>query len=265
MSSPTYVLADPWRRFAAWFIDVCITGMINYFVSLVLIFAIALFGGTADADSTDLFANTTITIVFYLSYVVIALLVTVAYFYGFSSRRGDAHGQTLGKQALGIRVVLDDGTDYTFKTALVRDTLGRFVSGSVCALGYFWSLWDPSSRTWHDMIAKTHVVLVPPTLHPTYQPAPAFAGVTVFNLDNASGFVAVESLSRSAEGEYWLDPNAVVCASQTPRERVAIYKTNNVVHVKVLAQDFVAIRHGSSRANEYESNHWIKVVNLEQV
>ena len=67
-------------------------------------------------------------------------------------------GQTLGKRLLGVRVVPAHGTGQVgYARAAIR-YVGRYVSASLCMLGYLWALWDPRDQAWHDKIAETVVV-----------------------------------------------------------------------------------------------------------
>ena len=67
-------------------------------------------------------------------------------------------GQTVGKRLLGVRVVPTTGTGAVgYGRAAIR-YIGRYVSASVCMLGYLWALWDKRGQTWHDKIAETEVV-----------------------------------------------------------------------------------------------------------
>ena len=67
-------------------------------------------------------------------------------------------GQTLGKKALGIRVVdLGGGGSIGFGRAFLR-YIGRIVSAIPLFLGYFWMLWDKEKQTWHDKFANSVVV-----------------------------------------------------------------------------------------------------------
>lgn len=45
---------------------------------------------------------------------------------------------------------------------LLREVIGKWVSGLVFGLGYFWAIWDKDGQTWHDKIAGTVVVKRPP-------------------------------------------------------------------------------------------------------
>ena len=71
---------------------------------------------------------------------------------------GSPSGQTVGKRAMGIRVVdIDGGGAIGPGRALIR-YVGRIVSAIPCLLGYFWMLWDSEKQTWHDKFAATVVV-----------------------------------------------------------------------------------------------------------
>jgi uncharacterized RDD family membrane protein YckC len=83
----------------------------------------------------------------------IGIGIQVAYMAGFTG----ITGQTLGKKLLGVRVVGPDGGPPGILRALLRETVGRFLSVIVCCLGYFWILWDKEQQAWHDKIAGTHV------------------------------------------------------------------------------------------------------------
>jgi uncharacterized RDD family membrane protein YckC len=88
---------------------------------------------------------------------VVSLVAGVAY---YSYLEGSPAGQTIGKKALGIRVIdFSSGGPIGFGRALIR-YVGRIISGIPCALGYLWMLWDREKQTWHDKIATTVVVPV---------------------------------------------------------------------------------------------------------
>ena len=67
-------------------------------------------------------------------------------------------GQTVGKMALGIRVVRSDGQVPGLGYAVLREVVGKFVSVIALFLGFLWIAWDRERQGWHDMIAGTHVV-----------------------------------------------------------------------------------------------------------
>jgi uncharacterized RDD family membrane protein YckC len=115
------------QRLGAYLIDVIIVGVVN----AILLVALKNVG------------------------YAIGIAVTIAYFGYFE---GGETGQTLGKRVLGIRVVdVRSGGVIGYGRGVVR-TIGRYISGIVCALGYLWMLWDGEKQTWHDKIASSYVV-----------------------------------------------------------------------------------------------------------
>lgn len=118
------------RRFVAYLIDVILIGVIGGI--LVAIF------GTGVGYGLD-------------------ILIGIAY---FAYLEGGPKGQTLGKMALGIRVIdFSSGGPIGYGRGVVR-YLARILSALVIFLGYLWMLWDKEKQTWHDKIAKTVVVPV---------------------------------------------------------------------------------------------------------
>jgi len=91
----------------------------------------------------------------------LAVLVAITY---YTYLEGGASGQTIGKRALGIRVIsLDSGGPIGYGRAFIR-FIGRYVSAIVILIGYFWMLWDKESQCWHDKFAGD--VVVPISAYP---------------------------------------------------------------------------------------------------
>lgn len=85
----------------------------------------------------------------------LTLLIQAAY---YTYMEGSAAGATLGKRAMGIRVIDSRvGGAIGYGRAFIR-WIGRFVSALPCLLGYFWMLWDNNKQTWHDKFANAIVV-----------------------------------------------------------------------------------------------------------
>ena len=92
----------------------------------------------------------------------LGVLISLGYFTYFE---GSASGQTLGKRALGIRVLdFGGGGSIGYGRALIR-WVGRYVSAIAILLGYLWMLWDKERQTWHDKFANS--VVVPTSDYPT--------------------------------------------------------------------------------------------------
>lgn len=87
----------------------------------------------------------------------LAALVGVLLYHG--KLEGGPSGQTIGKKALGIKVV-DAATGGPIGTgrAIGRFLFASIISGSICYLGYLWNLWDSRKQTWHDKVTTAVVV-----------------------------------------------------------------------------------------------------------
>ena len=83
------------------------------------------------------------------------ILVELAYFTYFHATSA---GQSIGNKIMGIRV-LDAGTGRSLPAvrAFVRALMSN-LSALPLFLGYFWMLWEPRKRTWHDIVAESLVV-----------------------------------------------------------------------------------------------------------
>ncbi|NOV00342.1 RDD family protein [Paenibacillus planticolens] len=67
-------------------------------------------------------------------------------------------GQTLGKMILGVRVVRNDGKPLSWGAVLLREIVGKFVSGIILLIGYIIAGMDSEKRALHDRMAGTRVV-----------------------------------------------------------------------------------------------------------
>jgi len=99
----------------------------------------------------------------FLAYLVAAFLYAPL----LMAREGEHNGQTWGKQALGIRVVRDNGESMSFGWAALREIAVKGLAVTIASsiipiipwfLNFFWPLWDDENRALHDMICSTHVV-----------------------------------------------------------------------------------------------------------
>lgn len=153
-----------WKRAAALFIDSMVVGFIYYIVMfaamLVLgVGAFAMFGSDPAAGGTALLG---VMAVVYLLYPV----VSAVYYAGFESSGKQA---TLGKMAVGIKVVDRDG-----RRLSLRHALGRWLSVALNYLtlyiGYLMAAFTERKRGLHDMVAGTLVVdRWAYTAHPQWQ------------------------------------------------------------------------------------------------
>lgn len=68
------------------------------------------------------------------------------------------YGQTPGKKIMKLKVVDINYQPIGFGTALLRESIGKFLSSITFELGYFWVLINSKRQAWHDKLAKTYVV-----------------------------------------------------------------------------------------------------------
>jgi uncharacterized RDD family membrane protein YckC len=122
-----------WRRFGGALLDGIIVGLINTIL-------VALLKGVGD---------------------LLGLLVSFTY---LTVLIGGPRGQTLGQQAMGIRVIsFETGGSIGYGRAFVR-IFAAWLSAIVILLGYIWMLWDKESQCWHDKLAGD--VVVPVSAYP---------------------------------------------------------------------------------------------------
>jgi len=121
------------HRFAAFIIDAIVISVV-----IVVLDAIGIID-IGEPSTTDQVLEAVISFGYYI-------LLTAAF------------GATLGKMALGMRVVDESGQKAGFLKVLIRETIGKVVSAIVLLLGYIWILFDDKRQGWHDKIGGTFVV-----------------------------------------------------------------------------------------------------------
>ena len=67
-------------------------------------------------------------------------------------------GQTLGKMAVGIKVVNNQGRKPGLARAALRESIGKTISTLVLLLGFLWVILDSRRQAWHDKLSGTYVV-----------------------------------------------------------------------------------------------------------
>jgi uncharacterized RDD family membrane protein YckC len=169
-ASASVELAGWWTRAAAWLLDGLALGAIVFAMGLVLGLVLLASGHRHIDRSTGNALSLAIGLPLALAYA--PLLVV---------RRGMRNGQTLGKQALRIRVVHDSGEPIDMGIALRRELVGRQIPtlvtwGIYGLFDYLWPLGERENRCLHDKLARTRVVRVPQVPAPgpprAHRPAP---------------------------------------------------------------------------------------------
>jgi uncharacterized RDD family membrane protein YckC len=153
-----YALAGWWSRVGATLIDGIIVG-------IGALAILALFGSVF---SVGFFASDEAGVVSLIVGLMLACLAIaiVALLYA-PLMMARTNGKTLGRMALGIRVVRAKGQPMTFGFAMLREVVvktlvfgiaGSLTFGLVNLADVLWPLWDEENRALHDFVVDTRVV-----------------------------------------------------------------------------------------------------------
>jgi uncharacterized RDD family membrane protein YckC len=96
-----------------------------------------------------------------VSPATLSLVTAINFLVGVTYQAWFLHwrGQTLGKMALGIKVVTPEGGPLSWGKAITRP-LAEILSGCLCLIGYLMVIWDGEKRALHDQLVGTRVVKV---------------------------------------------------------------------------------------------------------
>jgi uncharacterized RDD family membrane protein YckC len=140
---PAEALAGFWRRLAAAFLDWVLVGVIA--AAIGQLFGVEVPSPASAAGDTANFQPAAGPFV----------LVELVYFTFFHATTA---GQSIGNKIMGIRVLdAASGRSLPYVRAFVR-ALVSSLSAIALFLGFFWMLWEPRKRTWHDIVADSLVV-----------------------------------------------------------------------------------------------------------
>ncbi|MEI6533168.1 MAG: RDD family protein [Candidatus Roizmanbacteria bacterium] len=68
------------------------------------------------------------------------------------------YGATFGKKWMHMRVIIPSSEKLPFNKILLRESIGKFVSGFPANIGYLYCLIDPQQQTWHDRMVGSYVI-----------------------------------------------------------------------------------------------------------
>jgi uncharacterized RDD family membrane protein YckC len=132
-----------WSRFGALLTDSLILGTVGWLV------------GLAFGESVVTIDNGTFAYAIDGGPAVVMLFVSLAYYIALE---GGPSGATLGKRAVGIKVVDSTSGEAIGYGSAAGRWFGRLLSAAPLLLGYFWMLWDDEKQTWHDKLAHAVVI-----------------------------------------------------------------------------------------------------------
>jgi uncharacterized RDD family membrane protein YckC len=131
-----------WRRVAASLID----GLVQFALAVIIVIAVVFLLG----DSGSAGDSKTADALYYLASWLLGWLY-------FAWMHSSAWQATLGKRALGIKVVSLDGTRISFARATGR-YFGYLLSGLLLGIGYLMAAFTARKQALHDMMSSTLVV-----------------------------------------------------------------------------------------------------------
>ncbi len=151
-----FVYAGFWIRTAAKIIDSILLSIINYALMFLIMGTVAGFGalvqqpnGNGDNPAVNAAAIGSMLLVYVLIFGINI---------GYSTFMVSKYGGTLGKLAVGIKVVRVDGSGLSFAQAIGR-ACAEILSGMTCYIGFIMVAFDePEKRGLHDHICGTRVV-----------------------------------------------------------------------------------------------------------
>jgi uncharacterized RDD family membrane protein YckC len=156
--SGRYQLAGWWSRVGATLLD----GLI---VSVGALIILAAFGSIFSVGFFASEETGVASLVVGLMLAVVAIAIVALLYAPLMMDR--TNGKTLGRMALGIRVVRANGQRMTFGWAMLREVVvksllfgiaGSVTFGLASLADYLWPLWDDENRALHDFIVDTRVV-----------------------------------------------------------------------------------------------------------
>ena len=153
------MLAGWWSRVGAALIDGVIIGIGSIILLIALVtapFSIGFFAGD-DVGAVSIIVGLMFAI----------LCVTIVAFLYAPAMMARTNGQTLGRMAVGIRVVRAKGEPMTFGFAMLREVAVKALLFGIAASITFglstladslWPLWDEENRALHDFVVNTRVI-----------------------------------------------------------------------------------------------------------
>ncbi|MBV8392745.1 MAG: RDD family protein [Alphaproteobacteria bacterium] len=133
-----------WIRVVAYIIDIILLDIGLYIVAAIVGMPVVPTHYSAGDSLTDALGQ----------FQLLSLVVTWLY---FSLMESSARGATVGKMAVGLRVVTDQGNRLSFLRATGR-FFAKFVSALLLGIGFLMVAFTDTKRGLHDMMAGTLVV-----------------------------------------------------------------------------------------------------------
>lgn len=148
------VYAGFWKRFAAYFIDSILIGIVTWVVQMIVMAGFGASAGLASRNDPGSMIASAGLFGFLFGMIILPLGMQAVYFAWMHASDRQA---TLGKMAVGIKVTDDDGHPISFARGIGRYFAGIISSLTLC-IGYIMAGFTARKRALHDMVASTLVV-----------------------------------------------------------------------------------------------------------
>lgn len=142
VSGQDVVYAGFWKRYAAYFIDYILLTVVTLPLSMI----INVMGVSSGSEGMQVALT--------LVVMLLSMVISIGYYAGFHASRG---GATLGKMAVGIKVVRGTGERISFLRAFCR-YLATIVSSLILMIGFIMAAFTERKQALHDMMCDTLVV-----------------------------------------------------------------------------------------------------------
>lgn len=136
-----------WIRLVAYLIDSAILSFgIGIIFGVAVVLAMVVSGSGQDLSLAGLFIVLCAYALVIAGSILYHVLLTKRY------------GATLGKMALGLVVITQSGQPLSWGDVLLREVLGKIVSGLFFDLGYIVAAFTERKQALHDFMARTYVI-----------------------------------------------------------------------------------------------------------
>lgn len=140
------MIAGPLRRLAAFILDGLLASVLSFILGIL-----GLMPDILTDEYSDPAAASQNLGMYYLIILVIYLVIQCIFY---------TRSTSLGKAILRMQVVTKDSQQPAgFGKMLLRETVGKALSGIVFGLGYLWILFNKDRQAWHDKIVNTVVII----------------------------------------------------------------------------------------------------------
>jgi uncharacterized RDD family membrane protein YckC len=150
----TYRYAGFWIRFVAFLIDGILVSIVGFIITLPLMFMGI--GSAVSVNQNDPSAALTALPAIFAA-AGLSSLIRLVLFVAYEAYFLTTKGATLGKMALGLKVIRTDGGPITMGLAIGR-SFAYILSAIILYIGYIMAGFDPQKRSLHDRICNTYVI-----------------------------------------------------------------------------------------------------------